>query len=95
MRKLALAVAACFVLLAVFTPLEVPVELLLGWPWFLARVLPGVTIDRASLAVGVGAAVLFTLGVHRLGRAWYRQAIVMPASAMIAITGIVWMIQRL
>src|SRR5262249_49628739 len=60
------------VLLALL-PFDIPRALLLGWVSFLARVLPGVTADWPSVAVGGAAVVLFTAGVHAIGRAWYRR----------------------
>ena len=47
---------------------EVPVILVTGWAPFLARVLPRVTINGPTVAVGAAAFVLFTAGVHWLGR---------------------------
>jgi hypothetical protein len=65
----ALAVAA-----AVAAVFEVPRLLVFGWIWFLAVVLPAVTVDWGVLAVGAAALVLFAGGVHWAGWAWRRRA---------------------
>jgi prepilin-type processing-associated H-X9-DG protein len=58
------------VVLAAFLTLEAPLALLFGWVPFLMRVLPKVTVDGPSAAVGGIAALLLAFGVHRIGRAW-------------------------
>jgi prepilin-type processing-associated H-X9-DG protein len=49
---------------------EVPVTLLFGWISYLWRVVPRIRTDWPAVGVGAGAAVLFTLGVHWIGRSW-------------------------
>lgn len=53
---------------------EVPRWLAFGWIWFLAVVLPAVTVDWGVVAVGAAALLLFTGGVHWLAWAWRRAA---------------------
>jgi hypothetical protein len=52
-----------------------------------------------NVGVELGQIAVVMLALLAVGwfrkRTWYRQAIVMPASAVIAATGIVWMIRRL
>src|SRR5206468_3147156 len=67
-----LVVFGCLLVL-VLGCFEVPRTLLFGWLFFLARVLPRMTVDAPSVAVGGVAVLLFTAGVHLIGRAW-RQA---------------------
>jgi prepilin-type processing-associated H-X9-DG protein len=70
MRKTLLLL--CALLLLVSLASEVGRDLLLGWLLFLARVLPRASADGGSLAVGAAAVLLFTAGMHLLGRAWAR-----------------------
>jgi hypothetical protein len=51
-----------------------------------------VGIELGQLAVIVSALVVF--GWFRR-RPWYRRAVVIPASLLIAVTGFIWMIQRI
>lgn len=74
MKKLAVFLGVGVLLLAVSAPFEVPFALLFGWAPFLFRTLPRITVDGPSVAVAGLALVLFTLGVHRAGRAWRRRA---------------------
>lgn len=71
--KTALIVAAvALFLLGILVSVDVPTALVLGWLFFLVDVLPRITVHWPSVLVGVIALVLFTVGVHRLGRAWRR-----------------------
>jgi hypothetical protein len=74
MNKLPLiigATLAAFLTLAFWPGLA---HLLFGWAIFLWRVLPRVSVDRPSVAVGVMALLLFTGGIHLAGGAWARRA---------------------
>jgi hypothetical protein len=62
-----LAVAGLLIL-SNWVTLEGVWTLLFGWIGFLGRVLPKVQVNRESAAVGAIALVLFTAGVHWLGR---------------------------
>ena len=73
MNRIHSLLAAGLLLAVVALAWEVPRYLLLGWFFFLLRVLPGVAVDWASVGIGCLAVVLFTVGVHSLGRAWRRQ----------------------
>jgi hypothetical protein len=61
-----LIAAACF---------DVPRALVFGWIGFLWATWHRVSIDWGTVAVSGIAALLFTAGVHGLGRAWRRQAL--------------------
>jgi hypothetical protein len=63
-----LLVLACLLL-----PYGAGLWLLFGWITFPFRVLTDVSVDRASVAVGAAALVLFAAGVHWLGRTWRRR----------------------
>jgi prepilin-type processing-associated H-X9-DG protein len=80
MKTLAIFLAL-FLVLALATPLDVPVALVFGWFWFLVRVLPKVAVDWASVAVGCAAITLFIVGVQWLGRAWQRGVIPGPSAS--------------
>jgi hypothetical protein len=67
------AVMVGLVLLGAVTTIEVPWQLVTGWVPYLARVLPRMTIDLRTTAVGVAAFVLFLAGLHGLGRAINRR----------------------
>lgn len=69
---LLLALLIGFALIAAATDFEVSFALVFGWIPFLVRVLPRVAVDRPSVAVGIAALILFTLGVHLAGRRWLR-----------------------
>lgn len=66
-----LAVCLLGVLAAVLS-LEGVGALLFGWIPFLNRVMPRMTVDWPSVAVGVVAVLLFLIGVHWLARSWQR-----------------------
>jgi hypothetical protein len=53
-----------------FLPGEMNLHLVIGWLLFLHRVLPRITADPTSLAVGLGASVLFAGGLQLAGRWW-------------------------
>jgi hypothetical protein len=72
-KKLAIAVTAGFLLLGFVAGFELPWVLFAGWLFYLGRVLPRVSVEWPSVAVGVGAVMLFTAGVHRVGRTWARR----------------------
>jgi len=49
---------------------EVVLALLFGWVSFLMHVIPRLRISWSSLAIASAALVLFTIGIHILGRRW-------------------------
>jgi prepilin-type processing-associated H-X9-DG protein len=66
--------AVGLILLGVLVAPEAPVALCLGWISFLIRVVPRLSPDGPNVAVSLTALVLFTVGIHWLGRAWRRHA---------------------
>jgi len=72
MKKLAIVIAIGLVLLGCLGSIEAPVALIFGWIPFLASVVPRMTADVPSLAVGVVAVILFAGGVHIAGHGWGR-----------------------
>jgi hypothetical protein len=70
---IALTVAG-LVILSTWVTFEGVWTLLFGWIGFLGRVLPKIQVNRESAAVGAIALVLFTAGVHGLGRGAARAA---------------------
>jgi prepilin-type processing-associated H-X9-DG protein len=73
MRRL-LILAGVTALLAAVVHSEFCRALVLGWVIFLARVLPRIRPNPASLALGCVTLVLFTLVLHGVGKAWMRDA---------------------
>jgi hypothetical protein len=72
-RKLVVGTVACLLALALLMlPYGAGLWLLFGWITFPFRVLPGVSVDWPGVVVGCAAVVLFTAGVHWLGRTWRR-----------------------
>jgi prepilin-type processing-associated H-X9-DG protein len=71
-KKPVILVATGLVLFAVLARFDAALLLLFGWVAFLGRVLPRVAVDWPSVTVGLAALILFTLGVHQLGRMWQR-----------------------
>jgi|SRR5579883_306708 len=69
-----IALVASLILIAVATTVEGAFTILFGWIPFLGRVLPEVQPDGPSVLVGMLALLLFTAGVHWLGRSWRRSA---------------------
>jgi prepilin-type processing-associated H-X9-DG protein len=65
---------AGLILLGVLLSPEAPAAICFGWIVFLWRVVPRLAPDGPTVAVSVTAVVLFTAGVHWLGRAWRRSA---------------------
>jgi Protein of unknown function (DUF1559) len=57
------------VVAAIFLTTEGAIALLFGWAFFIARVLPQLTVDWPTVAVGGAATVLFAIFFHRLARA--------------------------
>ena len=55
------------------TTYEVPVELVLGWVPFLWRALSRISWAGGTVAVSAAALLLFTAGVHLMGRSWRRR----------------------
>ena len=70
---LVIGVLAGWVALAEVATGFAPLALAFGWIPFLFRVLPRITVDWGSVAVGGVAVVLFCGGIHWIGRAWRRQ----------------------
>ena len=62
------------VALGITMTVEAPLTLLTGWAPFLGRVLPRVTLDLRTVAVGAAAFVVFAAGIHWFGRSAYRPA---------------------
>jgi prepilin-type processing-associated H-X9-DG protein len=73
MKRLLLLLAVLLLLVVALTNLRV-FYVVFGWVLFLIRVTPQMTFDWGSVAVGAVAVVLFTCGVHWLGRSWSRTA---------------------
>ena len=48
--------------------LEIPLVLLLGWVWYLMRVIPEIQVNYSALAMGFIALGLFLLGTHMFAR---------------------------
>jgi hypothetical protein len=67
MKALAALLAVCFVTGVALTTLEGGVTLLVGWVPFLGRVLPQISVNWPSVAVGLVALALFAAGVHAVG----------------------------
>lgn len=70
MKKLLLVGPAIIVLLAMVNPFEMWRSIVLGWLLFPYHTLPRMTLDWPSVCVGCLALVLFTAGVHAIGRTW-------------------------
>jgi hypothetical protein len=68
-----LAGVVLLILLAIIH--EVPRMLLFGWLLFLARVLSRLSVDWGVVAVSCTALVLFTAGIHWIGRSWRRSTV--------------------
>jgi hypothetical protein len=47
--------------------------LLLGWLFFLWRVLPQIKVNWGTAAVALTALILFSAGIHWIGSSWYRR----------------------
>jgi hypothetical protein len=99
-KWLLLFTAVGLVALGAATTAEVSWTLISGWVPYLYRVLPKVTIEWRAVAVGVAAVVLFTAGVHWLGRTAFRRwrptwslatvgAVVVAFAAGICLIGVV------
>jgi prepilin-type processing-associated H-X9-DG protein len=73
MKALLGLLAVCVVTATALTTWEGGVAMLFGWISFLGRVLPRLSADWPSIAVGLGAVVLFAAGIHALGFSWQRQ----------------------
>jgi hypothetical protein len=52
---------------------ELARALLLGWLFFLWRVVPRIETNWESLGVALVALALFTAGIHRIAGSWYRR----------------------
>jgi hypothetical protein len=65
---LAFVVALGLIIFGALTTAAVPLTLLIGWAPYLGRVLPHVTANAATIAVGAAAIVLFLAGVQWFGR---------------------------
>ena len=55
----------------------------------------GISILGWVLAIGLGALAFLAVGMWGRNRGWYRQRVVVPASATIAPVGMFWTVQRL
>lgn len=53
---------------------SLPLYLAFGWIFYLARVLPEVSVDPSGVVTGTVSLVLLVVGVHWLGRWWVRNA---------------------
>ena len=67
-------VAAALLALGIATTYEVPLNLALGWVPFLGRTLSRSTWAGGTVAVSAVAVLLFTGGVHFVGRSWSRSS---------------------
>lgn len=65
--------AVSFVAVTLLTTWEGGFAVLFGWIPYLGQVVPKVSADRGSVAVGVVAVLLFAMGIHALGKTWQRQ----------------------
>jgi hypothetical protein len=87
-----------WILLAVLAPILLIVGLarnpaitlliLFGWAQYLARVLPRMTMDCGTVAVGTVAFVLFAAGIHALGRTWRPRTATAPWRLRWSLTGV-------
>lgn len=66
----AVPVVLGLIVLGVCATAEAPLMLVFGWVLFLARTLPRIAPDWASVVVATGALVLAVVLVHAFGRAW-------------------------
>jgi hypothetical protein len=74
MKWLLAIVVIGLIALGVTMTTEAPWTLVCGWAPFLARVLPRITVNAQTATVGAAAFVIFTAGVHWLGRSAYDPA---------------------
>ena len=78
---LSLGAFVTLVLLASFVSADASVNLVFGWITFLWRVVPRMTCDWPSVAVGGAAITLFAAGVHAIGRRARRPDSAQPTTA--------------
>jgi prepilin-type processing-associated H-X9-DG protein len=71
---------AVAVLAALMAAPDIAGALILGWLFFLGRVLPRISMDGAAIAVALAALLLFTTGIHWLGRQWHHRSSAQPES---------------
>jgi hypothetical protein len=73
------AVLGCLALIVVVIGVTLSTEaafaLVFGWISFLGRAMQRVRVDLPAVALGAVALVLFTVGVHWVGRAWRRASL--------------------
>jgi hypothetical protein len=71
-KRLVIVGVAAAILAVAFWSADVARAVTIGWAQFLRRVVPRITWEPKAIGLTVATFLLFTLGVHWLGRSWLR-----------------------